>query len=167
VSVIEDPNFDPAREVALPLGPSLRAHPDFKGTSRIVAWQPDRVVIEAQLNRPGYVVLVDAFDPGWRATLGGRPVEILRGNFLFRCIAAPAGTQRIELCYRPRAAIVGAIVSFLTAAVLLGLVVARGLRRDGEGSRRPAQDASIPTPGAGQQAPPIQRAIAIHFGRRV
>jgi hypothetical protein len=130
VSVIEDPSFDPAREVVLPLRQSLPPHPDFRGTSRIVAWQPDHVVIEAQLNRPGYVVLVDAFDPGWRATLNGRPVEVSRANFLFRAVAAPAGTQRIELRYRPLAVTVGVTVSLLTAAALLGLAVAWGRRRD-------------------------------------
>ncbi len=129
VTLIEDPSFDPARELALPVGQALPSLPDFRGTSGIVEWQPDRLVIEAQLSHAGYVVLVDAYDPGWRTTLDHQPTASLRANFLFRAVAVPAGQHRIEMRYRPLSVTVGATVSLLAAATLLGLATARGLRR--------------------------------------
>ena len=53
------------------------------GTARIVEDLPERVEVEADLAAPGYLVLADTFDPGWSATVDGRPV------------ADPAGLRRL------------------------------------------------------------------------
>jgi membrane protein YfhO len=121
------PDFDPTREVVLPEGPVL-AGDAAGGTSRIVAMRPDHVAIEADLPRPGYVVLVDAFDPGWKTTLDGRAAPLLRANVAFRAVEVPAGRHRVEMRYRPEAVLVGLAVS--AAAALAGLAVgAAAMRR--------------------------------------
>jgi hypothetical protein len=113
--LIDDPGFDPRRDVILPDGNPASPLPDFAGTSRIVQWKPDHVTIEAELTQPGFVVLVDTFDPSWRATLDDAPTEILRANVAFRAVRAPAGRHRIEMTYRPRLVVIGAAISALTA----------------------------------------------------
>jgi hypothetical protein len=115
-------DFDPAREVVLPEGPVLDS--DATGACRIVDLRPDRVEIEAQLTAPGYVVLIDAYDPGWRATIDGRPVPILRANVAFRAVATPAGSHRIRFVYRPTSVKVGLTVSALAALVGLSFPLA-------------------------------------------
>ena len=93
----------------------------------MVDWRPDRAVVEATLSRAGYLVLVDAFDPGWRASVDGAPAEVLRANLAFRAVALGAGTHRVELAYRPASVRIGLALSAaaLAAAVLLGRVRAR------------------------------------------
>jgi hypothetical protein len=121
-----DPAFDPAREVILPHGPALASGPSFSGTVAVVAASPDRVVLEARLQRPGYVVLVDTYEPGWKATLDGAPVPVLRANMAFRAVQAPAGEHRIEYVYRPGSVIAGVAISMLSAlAALAGGLVRR------------------------------------------
>ena len=114
-----DPGFDFRREVVLPSGIPSAAEAGFSGESRIVVFEPDRVRIEARLNRPGHVVLIDAYDPDWRATVDGREVALLRANVAFRAVAVPAGTHVVEMRYRPRALPLGLGLS--AAAVILGL----------------------------------------------
>lgn len=115
--LIDDPAFDPRREIILPDGAPVPPPADFAGRSRIVQWKPDHVTIEAELARAGFVVLVDTFDPSWRATLDGAPAEVLRANVAFRAIRVPVGAHRIEMICRPRSLALGLIVSAITLVV--------------------------------------------------
>ena len=124
--LIDDPAFDPRRDVILPDGVPVPPAVDFTGTSRIVQWKPDHVTIDAELTQAGYVVLVDTFDPSWRATLDGAPTEILRANVAFRAVRAPAGRHRIEMTCRPPLLVLGAGISAIAVA---GAVLSAGLSR--------------------------------------
>jgi hypothetical protein len=115
--LIDDPAFDPRREVILADGTPVPPPPDFAGTSRIVQWKPDHVTIEADLTGAAFVVLVDSFDPSWHATLDGAPADILRANVAFRAVRAPAGHHRIEMTCRPPSLVLGVIISALTLVV--------------------------------------------------
>jgi Bacterial membrane protein YfhO len=123
------PDFDPSREVVLPTGPVLDSQ--GTGSARIVDLRPDRVEIDATLDAPGYVVLVDAYDPGWRATIDGLPATLLRANVAFRAVEAPAGAHRIRFVYRPASVTIGLAVSAVAAAALLAVLwtARRGRRR--------------------------------------
>jgi hypothetical protein len=118
--------------------------PEGEGTSaaescRVVHYDPLRVEIEAELTRPGLVVLADQFYPGWRlsvATAGGpdRQVPILRTNRVMRGAWLPAGRHRLVYRYRPASFLWGAAISGigwigLATAVLVGRY---GRRRRGE-----------------------------------
>lgn len=127
-TMLLDPAFDPAREVILPAGPGLDAGLAFRGSSRIVEFRPDRVRLEADLDAPGYVVLVDAYDPGWAATLDGAPTPVLRANIAFRAVRVPEGRHSIVLSYRPRVVVVGLAVTGATALFLLCCAALRARR---------------------------------------
>jgi hypothetical protein len=120
-------DFDPQREIVLPEGEG-RHGADFSGRSRIVEFTPDRVVLEAELSAPGYVVLLDAYDPGWSAEVDGEPAPVLRANVLFRAVGVGAGRHRIEYRYRPPG-FRAASALFATAVLVAAAIVARQ-RRD-------------------------------------
>jgi hypothetical protein len=82
-----------------------------------------RVVIEARLDRPGIVVLADAFDPGWRLTIDGHPAEILRTNLLMRGAAVPAGRHTLVSTYEPASVRMGAYASLAGLVALAGLAL--------------------------------------------
>jgi hypothetical protein len=111
---LADPSFDPAFRVLLPSGPRGAPSAPFRGTSRLVFLAPDRVVLQCDLSSPGYVVLLDGFDPGWKASVDGTPAEVQRANVVFRAVAAPAGRHFVEMAYRPSGAAWGAAFSLLT-----------------------------------------------------
>jgi uncharacterized membrane protein YfhO len=104
-------------------GRDTPAVPGFVGSARVVARRADRLSVEAELSHPGYLVVLEAHHPGWRATVDARPAPVLRANALFRAIALPAGRHQVEMCFRPPAAAWGLGV---TAATLLALVLWKG-----------------------------------------
>jgi hypothetical protein len=117
-----DPTFDLHREVILPAGPARASDPAFHSQVRLTALRPDRTMVEAALSAPGHLVLVDAFDPGWRATIDGQPAALLRANVAFQAVAVPAGNHRVELLYRPRSVFWGGLATLV--AVVIALAVA-------------------------------------------
>jgi hypothetical protein len=129
---LSDPAFDAGAEVILAAEPGLA--PPVEGSSaagrvEIVERQPNAIVLRAELSRPGYVVLLDRFDPNWHATLDGRDVPVLRANHLFRAVRADAGRHEIRFFYRQRGLRAGLLVSLGTLAVLIILCVVDPQRR--------------------------------------
>ena len=92
---------DPRREVLLSEGAAHEPSPDFSGATRVLEERPGLLKLEATASHPGHLVILDAYAPGWRATLDGRPVPVLRGNGVFRAVALPAGRHEVECRYLP------------------------------------------------------------------
>jgi hypothetical protein len=123
---LADPGFDARNTVLLasrdgmePFASAYHSAPagqveSFRRTS-------NSVTLQASLSRPGYVMLLDRFDPNWHATLDGREVEILRANHLFRAVMAGAGQHTVRFYYRQRWLAAGVVVS-LGALALCGIL---------------------------------------------
>ncbi|HET6897170.1 MAG TPA: YfhO family protein, partial [Vicinamibacteria bacterium] len=130
LGTLVDPAFDPQREVVLPAGVARPAGEGPAGTATLQRLESDSVEVAADVRRDGRLVLVDAYDPGWRADVDGRPVEIERANVAFRAVAVPPGRHVVTFRYRPRAVGVGLAVSAL--ALVAVAVLLRGPLRGRE-----------------------------------
>jgi hypothetical protein len=119
------PDFDPERELILTSGEPSRPGASVPGTSRILELGPDRVRLEADMARDGYLVLVDAYDPGWKAAVNGAPAPVLRANIAFRAVRLAAGRHAVELAYRPGTIKWGLSISAATLVLLLLLFAVR------------------------------------------
>lgn len=116
---------DAATPIALEPSADGRAAARLAGASgevRIVdASDPDRLVLAADLAAPGYVVVADAYDAGWRASVDGAEAPIHPANLLFRAVPVPAGRHDVVLAYRPTGVRVGAGVFLAGLAGTLGV----------------------------------------------
>lgn len=124
-----DPGFDPGREAIVATGAALAGSASAGGTVRWLERRADRQRLETTSPQPALLVLADAFDPGWRASLDGVPQALLRANVAFRAVRVPEGRHVVELRYRPRAVIAGGVVSGAALVVAAGLLVVRGRAR--------------------------------------
>jgi hypothetical protein len=123
-AVLADPAFAPEREVILAGGsPRLAAAPSARGRSRILARRADRVRLEVSASAPGYVVLLETYNSGWKATVDDQPVEVLNANVVFQAVALTAGVHVVEISYRPPLVVPALTVSAFTV-VLAGLALA-------------------------------------------
>jgi hypothetical protein len=121
LTVLQDRSFHPEREVILARGEPKAAPLASVGTAHLETLSPDHVRIAAVLDEPGYVVLVDGYDAGWKATVDGHDAAVLRANVAFRAVFVPAGVHRVELRYRPAPVLAGIGLSSATVLVCLGL----------------------------------------------
>jgi len=121
IAAMRDEAFRPGEEVILAEGEPLEGRSGRDDEVEIVLYKPERVVVEARLAEEGYLVLTDAYYPGWRALVDGREVPIHRADVLFRAVRLPAGRHRVEFVYDPFSFKIGALISL---AALLGVVAA-------------------------------------------
>ena len=93
----------------------------------LVSYTPERVVIRTRNEQPGFLVLKDAYYPGWYAEVNGESVEIYPTNVLFRGVPVPAGESEVIFSHRPHTWQTGLRVSL--AGALLWLLLALGVAR--------------------------------------
>ena len=121
-----DPSFDPRREVVLSEGVPRAPGAGPAGTATLSRQGWDVEEVDVDLRRDAYLVLVDAYDPGWRARIDGRPAPVHRANVAFRAVAVPAGRHHVRLEYRPPALARGLALSALGLLVLAVLLLRGG-----------------------------------------
>jgi membrane protein YfhO len=128
---LADPTFDPLAEsfTEVDAVPERAPSPPRGAPATIVRDEPHVVEVEATLAAPGLVVLADSFYPGWQATVDGRAAAIVPVNYLYRGVAAAAGTHRVRFEYRPGSVRYGAAISLVGLVVAAGLAVAAGQAR--------------------------------------
>jgi len=90
------------------------------GPCDMVIYEGERVRMRCSSSGPGYAVLLDAWAPGWTATVDGRPTPIERADGVVRAVPVNAGTHDVELRYRTPGLRLGALISLLA---WLGLVI--------------------------------------------
>ncbi|MBI5427128.1 MAG: YfhO family protein [Nitrospinae bacterium] len=99
------------------------------GEARIELYSPNRVVVRTRQNSDGFLVLLDAYFPGWTATVDGKPERILRANHFYRAVKLGPGEHAVEFSYVPPGFREGLAVSGVTVVVLLVSVAAVLWRR--------------------------------------
>ncbi|MEE9291433.1 MAG: YfhO family protein, partial [Acidobacteriota bacterium] len=126
-----DPEFDPAREILLEgaNGTLENAAGSVTGRATIIEDHPERLRIDVESRAAGYLVVADAFAPGWIARNDGYPVDLLRANGMFRAVRVAAGTHTIEMRYAPVSVRRGLWLSMTGLLLTIGWAV--GARRMG------------------------------------
>jgi uncharacterized membrane protein YfhO len=97
---------------------------------QLVEYEPMRVRLRTRHERPAFLVLADAFDRQWGATVDGQPTRVYPTDRLLRGVCVPAGDHEVEFRYHPRAfrrGVVLAVAGSLGAG--MALVVERRWRR--------------------------------------
>jgi hypothetical protein len=82
--------------------------------------EPDELALGVDAPAPAFVVIADAWFPGWSARRDGTPVPVWRVDHSLRGVSLPAGRHELRMRYRPEGWDVGVRVT--RAALSLWLV---------------------------------------------
>jgi hypothetical protein len=104
-------------------GPAGPARPTA-GVAHIDRVQPDTLDVSASAPRGGMLVVSDAWDPGWKATVDGKDAKVERVDYVMRGVKLAPGRHHVVFSYRPWSWRAGWIVSL---AALLALLAAVGV----------------------------------------
>lgn len=103
--------FDPRREVLLApdgdgavegrLDAAAAPSETPPGRAEIVSYLNSEVVIDATMERAGWLVLNDAWHRWWQVEIDGKPADLKRANLLFRAVRVPEGRHRLRFTFHP------------------------------------------------------------------
>jgi len=119
---------DDPRDVALveaPLPSGFAGGAGDRGPAAVdfITNDPERVVLRVHAPARGFLFLADQYFPGWRATVDGTPVPIVRANYAFRLVEVPGGESTVAFRYAPASVRLGAAISAVTSLSVVGFLV--------------------------------------------
>jgi hypothetical protein len=83
---------------------------------------PGEIRIQSSNSQPGFVYVLESFDPGWSAGVDGAPAPALPANGFAMAIPVPPGAHAVRLIYETPGRPTGIILS-LASLVLLGVLI--------------------------------------------
>jgi len=91
-----------------------------KSSARIINYCTDEIIIQANMETSGWIVLNDSWDKGWIALCDQhQQLDIHIANCIFRAVFVPKGKHEIRMIYRPN----GFYLSIFVACILSGFVM--------------------------------------------
>ncbi|HEV2108231.1 MAG TPA: YfhO family protein [Thermomicrobiales bacterium] len=97
--------------------------------AEVTSYEPDRVRITARAMAPGFLVVSEVYEPGWRAYVDGERVEVLPTDHVLRGVPIPAGEHIVELRYEPLSLRFGLPISAVTMLAMLVVFTTTAWRR--------------------------------------
>jgi hypothetical protein len=125
--------FDPGRVALIespcdPWCPRLGS-PGSAGRVTRTRWGTGAVGVDVDARRAGLLVISQAWFPGWRAEVDGKPSPVVRTDGLVTGVPVAAGRHRVELRYRPPGFRAGVVISLVTLVALIAAALGGWLAR--------------------------------------
>ena len=90
----------------------------------VEVYEPERVVVSADVERSSVLVMTDTWDPGWSATVDGQAAPVLQADHALRGVRLGPGQHRVVFSFEPSWLLPGVLISLSSLAVVILLVVA-------------------------------------------
>jgi hypothetical protein len=137
LTILQSADFDPLDEVLL-TDPQLAVSPEPADSQSpiSVAYAPEEITIQVDLQAAGWLVLGEWHYPGWQVWVDGQRDTVLRANYGLRGVALARGPHEVVFRYRPTSVYVGAAVSASTVVILCALIVFCSRRHNKSGEPR-------------------------------
>ena len=99
--ILREPTFDPAQAAVINSENAAALATGGSGTAEITHYSATEIRISVETDTEGYVILTDAYYPGWIAEMDGVPAPLHRADVMFRAVQVTAGRHEVVLAYRP------------------------------------------------------------------
>jgi hypothetical protein len=90
----------------------------------VTHYMPDRIEVEAQLPKPGLLVLSEIWYPGWQVVVDGKAQPVRQVAGILRGVSLGAGTHRVVFVYNPASVRWGV---WLSLAGWIGVIIGAGI----------------------------------------
>jgi hypothetical protein len=135
IRTVLEPGFDASARAVLEEEPGIQpATPpagQIPATAEYEPLGPQAARVDVETAEPAILVIRNVFDPGWRATVDGRPVRVLVADGFLQAVPVPAGRHVVSLSYADPWLGYGLAGSALSLGALLGAALLVRSRRPG------------------------------------
>lgn len=96
---------------------ALAKQEEILSKAKVKSYQLHSVIIEAETNLPGLLILTDTYHPDWRVTVDGKRSKLFPADLCFRGVFLEAGRHEVKITYFPK-------VFYICIGLSLGTLVA-------------------------------------------
>jgi len=136
LETMTDADFDPRETVTLHSDELVNGVVEGVGNSNatITDYDATRVEIAINADNPGWLVLTDAFYPGWQAVdQNGDVLPVYRADVMFRAVPIDASTETVTFSYEASISVLGWMGGLWAVGILILMVVSgSAIRRSPE-----------------------------------
>jgi hypothetical protein len=117
-------DFEPGRQLLLEEDPGFDAVSAEGSSADIVEYGLNRIVVDASIEQPCFLLLSEVFSPSWRVHVDGVETELLSADFCLRAVPLETGEHEVVFRYSSRVLNVSLFISIavFAAAVLVPIV---------------------------------------------
>ena len=126
IDAIKSP-FNPHKFAVVEGAQNLKANPDTTASVSVTTYRPREIEMKTSRKTDGFLVLSEIYYPaGWKATIDGNEVPIVKTNYVLRGLSIPAGNHTITLTFNPTTYTVSTTVTWI-ATILIYLIGILGI----------------------------------------
>jgi hypothetical protein len=103
-------------------------YPAGRSDANVTKYDCNYIKINVDSEHPGFLVLSDAYYPGWYAYVNGNRANILRANYAFRAVEVTRGKSVVEFKYEPRSLYLGCALTAASMIIVLVIILGRKIR---------------------------------------
>lgn len=101
---------------------NIEARPDTSSRVQVTQYNANRISVEIFRDEPGFLVMSEIwYPPGWKATLNGEEIPVIRTNYVLRGFEIPPGQHILEMVLEPVWYKAGNRLAFIGTIFLFGL----------------------------------------------
>jgi hypothetical protein len=118
--------YDWKSRVLLEADPGIDRQPEADTTgeiAEIVSYEPNKIMIDAELNEDGILYLADCYYPAWQAYVDGEKAEILLANAAFRAVPLMAGKHTVEFRYESKTFQTASLITYFSSLFVILVIV--------------------------------------------
>lgn len=117
---LENKNFDFRNNILLEKKPNI----PIKNSSlyknvQITHYEPNKITLTAFMDNPGFLVLSEIYNPGWKAFVNGKETEIYKTNYALRSIYLNKGIKNVTFIFDPLSYKIGKLISISSFLLIL------------------------------------------------
>lgn len=115
-------DFNPSETAFVAEELSSQVLPDTSASVEITEYNANQIRAEITRSEPGFLVLGEIwYPPGWKATLNGEEIPVVRTNYILRGFEIPSGSHVLEMRLEPVWYSAGRWMSIAGTLMLTGL----------------------------------------------
>src|SRR3989344_210834 len=125
-------DFNLRREIVLEEDPGIIGEKGDVGDAKIISYEPNNIEISVDSRNSSLLFLSENYAKGWRASVDGKSIPILRANYTFRAIKIDKGKHNVKFWYDPWGFRLGI---YLAMGGLIGILVTILISKNASRSR--------------------------------
>lgn len=130
-------SFDSKNKIILETDPKITPSTtadSLKESVSIKEYSLNKIKLECNAGQNGLLTLSEIYYPDWKARIDGTDTKVFRADYALRAIVIPSGKHEVEFYYSSGSfnkGLIISIVSFIIAALIIGLGWKRNFLRSG------------------------------------